>query len=224
MSAFVVTATLRAPVGGYGDRILLDSLLAYAVMASRGDRPRALPRGAKPSPWAPEDLPLQPVMAGDAWWWDCSAAMGDIVGVDVRNHRAKFDARKAHMHTTARRANTAAGLLKGIDLPLPTMLIERMTWTASGDLGETLALLRRYVHGIGKRRNTGLGMIDRWEGEEVTETQRRELEAQHFGDGPIRHVPAKDDGERRMLRLHPPYWSPVDRVLCVVPPPWEMSR
>lgn len=209
MTPLLVTAEM-AGVGVVGDGYFpLDSILAWATWAASG-RPEV---GEAPAVEA-----LERRGDGPDWYYAASFA-----AADWRSEGRSFWVKRARLsemrdRTEATRIDTAAGRLKGYQMPVFYLLASEIRWWCVGDAGRIQELLAR-VDCLGKKRSQGWGVVRAWKVEPA------DVDWSEARDGVVtRGLPearAKElgaDGEVGHYGRRPAYWDPRHQELQVLPP------
>jgi len=181
--------------------IHLDALLTWSLaprLGIHGD----LPRDRRPEP---VPLPLNRRDIGGHWLYAASALFPDgPQGEDLQFWRKRFRQNRAELSTGS--PNLTNGTYRDWNAPMPIMLLRRMVAYASGSRNECKRLLRD-VQYLGKKRAHGYGKVIGIELDEM------EHDWSIVRNGiATRWLP--DESGTRLVRLRPPYWNSVDRVMC----------
>jgi len=225
-----IVAELSEPVITNDLLLHLDGPLAYAAYRELGPDARdALPR--PDDAWL-EDLPIpltrwfcpsdgtesHPRLQEDGllWGWCASNVIGDVVFAKTEL-RKRVPAAEHARYTRSPSAALSSGALKAYDLTLRAVCATRLSWRIHGDPDAVVALLRRHVWAIGKKRGLGNGRVREWRAEEVAETGSDW--ALRDGDRPLRVLPASSGlrGPRSLLAIRPAYHHRSRRCAAIRP-------
>lgn len=136
--------------------LALDSLLASQVAMRLG-----LPPPSSAEQCQPVEIPVQREPSGR--FHLCSFSYGKLVEHDIRyvNRRAPIE--RYQEYGVTGRVQIHGGPDKSYRLPLEVGFLEhsRLTWWCIGDR-EQIADLLSGVFYLGKKRNVGLGKVERW--------------------------------------------------------------
>lgn len=179
----------------------LDALLTWAMaprLGIRGD----LPRDERPQP---VPLPLLRHGSDEQWVYRASALFPDGPhGEDLQFWRKRFRQNRAELSTGS--PNLTNGTYRDWNTPIPLMLVPRMIAYASGSRTECKRLLKDVKY-LGKKRAHGYGKVIGIDIEEID----HDWSIMRNGVA-MRWLP--DVRGTRLVRLRPPYWNSVDRVMC----------
>lgn len=182
--------------------IMLDSLLAAALCRwhvhgeppARDESPFDIP------------LPIKKWYIAGSWGWHASALFPDDTRLDSMQYfRKRF--RQSRVELTEGSPNLTNGPYREWNMPLPLLLVLRMTCYAFGDRKQIKRTLNRDIKYLGKKRAHGRGAVVSVEVEEIAEDYSL------IKDGcAMRWIPFESGG--RLVRPRPPYWNLIGRVKC----------
>jgi hypothetical protein len=208
-----IEAVLASPLCLHPDHgIGLDSLLVSAT-AVREQRSKAI-RCA--DDLDPIEIPIALSPCGRYY-------MASFGSFHVRGHQARHIASPAPLMQYRQRSDATAidmgaGADKSFRVPLPTVVAQRVTWWAVGDLAAVHSLVSR-VPGLGRRHGAGMGEVVSWSVEEI-DTPWSSFPALDQSGQPMRPVPLDEPGlgdhDIRSMRLLPPYWMTDGASRCAV--------
>jgi hypothetical protein len=111
-------------------------------------------------------LPGTDCRAGDErrLWGFCASAADDAawLGRTVLEVRKKPALGAMGRYTRDKSANLSSGHMKAYDLKIPMVVAMEVEWFAHGDPDHVRHLLTEHVPSIGKKRNTGNGIVREW--------------------------------------------------------------
>lgn len=111
-----------------------------------------------------------------------------------------------------------SGEFKSYHMPLFLEHVERLVWYAIGDEAEARRLLETHVHHLGKKRNTGHGVVVAWEVAPFDGPADRWL--WRAPGVPARAIPLGMlegwEGETMIAGTRPPYWLAAHQMECAV--------
>jgi CRISPR type IV-associated protein Csf3 len=118
---------------------------------------REIPTGAK---WM---VPAEGLRDESLWYWACSSAQIDVKGRDTQYWNKRFDTQASlsdHIDFGGRveKILIEQGRYKAYHMPLPTLVCDKVTWYAYGDM-EKVAELLTGIAAIGKKRSAGNGSV-----------------------------------------------------------------
>lgn len=228
-----------------GEMVSLDGPLLYAVTLERMGEEfhRSQPTKEELAQQTTEPDPAMPLSvhrAGGTWVYTVSA--GEMVEHHGRtlthwNKRVDDGLLVAMVQDgivdmgRSSKVQINSGQYKSYHMPIYDELVERVVWWAlTPDPPELARLLREHVHHIGKGRNSGHGVVTRWEVEEVASmrTDRWMWAAPEPPAGPIparpipvRMLPEWDD-PTEIVPVRPPYWLIQHQEECAMMAPGGM--
>lgn len=217
-SLYQLTATF-ASSPAFLDRPTLDGLLYFALACEHfgGPPPQKLHLSAA------ELLPLGglPLVRDAAGWFRCSwllwdeARHAEFTSSWKKRWASQYD-HLADFGKARAKVDTQRGAYKSYDVPLACHALEKAWFYLETDNpARVLELLRAWVPGIGKKVNTGHGLVREWQMEEVdgpaSAVYERPLPAGYGGELPGRPRRPAWAGWR------PPYWLPDNQGLCSIP-------
>lgn len=183
--------------------IHLDALLAYCLAPrlglkdyiNRDDIPEECP------------LPLKKhTLKGGKWVWSGSALFPEgPQGEDLQFWRKRF--RQDCADLTNGSPNIREGTYRDWNMPIPLVLTHKMIAYGSGGRRQCLKLLRRDIKSLGKKRAYGLGKVTKIEAIEIGKNYSIEKDGRA-----MRWLP--NEKGSRLVRLAPPYWNRICRVMC----------
>ena len=164
-----VSAYLRSPLAG--DPPFLDSILAYELALRLGYKhARKLTRDIPMSQIESVPIPITQKTLNGIDIFCCSDPIMSPVLSEWIDHLVKrFDSDLVSLMLNPNQLKmllTSSGPYKSKFDPMRIRLIERVTWFVRGDRKEINKLAKKII-AIGKRRNIGYGIIDKWEYEEM---------------------------------------------------------
>lgn len=106
-------------------------------------------------------LPLATWVSSSTWGWACSRATYTPVGYGTSAMRRRPAADVMARYSPDQKHHLAAGPMKARDTPLPTTLIDTVTWYALADPTELRRLLTR-VWSLGRLGRHGHGRVREW--------------------------------------------------------------
>lgn len=216
MTPLHVVAHLQGQIAAQSTGIMLDALLQHAEATRRGLSPLdRLVRG-------PSDLPI-PLARSECGRVNlCSAGLTNHEEHELRwkNRRAPIAEMQMLAGPKLKRINITGGANRSYRIPLDTTHVEgdAIGWFATGAVGAVRELLG-WVGYLGHRRAVGLGRVVRWDVIECEPWDGFPV----LRDGlPLRPLPVdwpglRDDAERALRCLRPPYWRRADEELTAVP-------
>jgi hypothetical protein len=211
-----ISACLRSPLAG--DPPFFDAILEYELALRLGMKHAGkMTRDISLSQIERPPIPLAKRTIGEIDIYCCSdPIMSPILSEWTDRSSRRFDSDLiASMLAPCHRKSllTSSGPYKSRFAPMRIRLIERITWFVRGDKKEINKLAKKII-ALGKHRNIGYGIIDRWEYE------RMEYDYSIFSplNGQkilMKTIPAIGDnlnGIKGYIRSYgggfPPYWHP----------------
>lgn len=118
---------------------------------------REMPTGAK---WM---VPSEGLLDESLWYWACSSAQIDVKGRETQYWNKRFDTQASlsdHIDFGGKveKILIEQGRYKAYHMPLPTLVCDKVTWYAYGDM-EKVADLLTGIAAIGKKRSYGNGNV-----------------------------------------------------------------
>jgi CRISPR type IV-associated protein Csf3 len=154
------------------------------------------------------------------WYWACSRAQIEVKGRDTQYWNKRFDTQSAlsdHINFGGKveKIIIEAGRYKAYHMPLPTLVTDKVTWYADGDMHQIADLLCP-ISAMGKKRAQGQGMILRWEIVPIAEDY-----SEWKDDKLMRPIPgplAKDITplDLQYIAFRAPQWHSANQAMCVV--------
>jgi CRISPR type IV-associated protein Csf3 len=183
--------------------INLDSLLSYCLAPihcqntniGRMDEPEYIP------------LPLMKHTFEDgAWVWQASALFPEgPISESMQHWRKKF--RQNRIEYADGSLNLMSGIYREYNVPIPLTHCLKMIAYANGNASETKRILEKNIKFLGKKRAYGKGAVVGITTEEMSGN------CSLVKNGlAMRWLPSKSGS--RLVRLQPPYWNNVNRVVC----------
>jgi len=180
----------------------LDALLAWALA----------PFYCKGEPPTRDEVPFEiPLPLGrwnidGHWGWNASALFPEGPQFDAMFFwRKRF--RQTRAELTRGSPNTASGIYRDYNMPLPLLLAPRMVCWALGDRGRVEQILRKQIKYLGKKRSQGHGSVVavrcEWCEEDFSISRNSRA---------MRWLPVKKGS--RIVRTRPPYWNCVGATEC----------
>jgi len=179
----------------------LDALVQYCVAIEenlpeieRGDVPDFV------------ELPLKKSHIKGSTIWNASVLFPFSQGIEtLRFWRKKFRVDRIEM--TSGSPNLTMGVYREYNIPVPLTIMDGLFSYGCGDIEKILALLKKNVKFLGKKRAYGYGRIIDIRAEELEE------DYSFLKDGfSMRFLPEADGS--RVMRTLPPYWNSHNAVNC----------
>lgn len=148
-------------------------------------------------------------------WGFCASAADDDrwLGRSAIEIRKKPALTEMKRYTREKSANLSSGPMKAFDLKIPTVVALEVEWFAHGDPDHVRYLLSSHIGAIGKKRNTGNGIVREWIVEEVDADRSTVVDGK-----PRRRLPrGAADGSPGFGTIRAPYWSHSRAVESVEP-------
>ncbi len=101
------------------------------------------------------------------WYWACSSAQIEVKGRDTQYWNKRFDTQaslsdRIDFGGRVEKILIEQGRYKAYHMPLPTLVTDKVTWYAYGDM-EAVADVLIAIVAMGKKRVQGNGHVLRWE-------------------------------------------------------------
>jgi CRISPR type IV-associated protein Csf3 len=156
------------------------------------------------------------------WYWACSSAQIEVKGRETQYWNKRFDTQAAlsdHIDFGGRveKILIEQGRYKAYHMPLPTLVCDRTTWYAYGDMEKVAELLCGIV-AMGKKRVQGNGAVLRWEIEPMAEdwSEWRVNKLMRPIPGPLAsHVQWHGGFSAQHTAFRAPQWHPGNQAMCV---------
>jgi hypothetical protein len=219
-----VTAWLSSPLAG--DPPALDSLLEWELARRLGMKHHLkLTRNVPLSQIEHVPIPLYQVTLGGHDVYRCSDPILPEPRAEWADHNSKrIDTGMiALMLAPSERKSLliASGPYKMRYVPVRCRLVDRVAWFFHGDRKEVNKLLKSVV-ALGRKRNIGYGLIERWEYEETEDDcsitalcQGKPVLMKTIPSGP--HLKNMTGYRRSFGGGFPPYWHPETYMEIAVP-------
>lgn len=212
MEALEVVAHIPGQIALPNSPLALDALLASQVAARN-----ALPPPATADDCVAKEIPVQREPKGR--FHLCSFSVGRLVEHDIRFINRRAPVERYQQYGVTGRVQIQGGPDKSYRIPLEVGFVEdaRLTWWCIGDRAQVEDLLSGVLF-LGKKRNVGLGKVERWSVEPCDTWPGFPV----VRDGaPLRPLPLDWPGlvdpPQAFRTLTYPYWDHSKEVLAACP-------
>jgi len=166
-------------------------------------------------------VPAENVKDESLWYWACSSAQIDVKGRDTQYWNKRFDTQAGlsdHIDFGGKveKILIEQGRYKAYHMPLPTLVCDRVTWYAYGDIDKVADLLTG-IASIGKKRNYGNGNLLR-----VEVTPMAEDWSEWCNNKLMRPLPRQLGSgvkwelfDMQHTAFRAPQWHPGNQEMCV---------
>jgi len=118
-------------------------------------------------------VPAENIADKSLWYWACSSAQIEVKGRDTQYWNKRFDTQASlsdHIDFGGKveKILIEQGRYKAYHMPLPTLVCDKVTWYAYGDIDKVSDLLKD-IRACAKKRSYGNGSILRWEITQIQE-------------------------------------------------------
>lgn len=177
---------------------------------------RGMPTGAK---WV---VPGEGLCDESLWYWACSLAQIDVKGRETQYWNKRFDNQASlsdHIDFGGKveKILIEQGRYKAYHMPLPTLVCDRVTWYAYGDMQKVADLLTG-ISNLGKKRSYGNGACLRW----CIEPMGQDWSEWHSNNlmRPIpmplaKHVQWQGGFNAQHTAFRAPQWHSGNQMMCV---------
>ncbi len=163
------------------------------------------------------DLPLKRIDNGNGWYYACSFAEVEWQGGETHHWHKRNTSLEQMRYVGKGELNLAQGKTKAYRMPLFISHAKTLTWYAVGDatwLTERLPM----VTSIGKKRNTGHGMVANWQVEIIEQDYNLSKDSKLMRSVPRTELPPKTLNFRLgSYGLRPPYWHYENQAVVALP-------
>lgn len=180
-------------------------------------------------------LPVQLLNTGDKWiaakeglkdeslwYWACSSAQIDVKGRDTQYWNKRFDTQAElsdHIDFGGKveKILIEQGRYKAYHMPLPTLVCDKVTWYAYGDM-EKVAELLSPIAAMGKKKCQGNGSVLRWEITPMQEdwSEWRNNQLMRSIPGPLaKNVQWHGGFNAQHTAFRAPQWHAGNQAMCV---------
>ncbi len=143
----------------------IDGILAYWHMREKlGPDEFSIRQGHDYQMEPVDDLPLEKIVHGGAWWYAASSPIYKAQATVQRHLHRRFDQTHAEKYLPegSKKIMTKAGAYKNARMVASQIITNRVTWHVIGDREEIERLLKQ-CHHIGGRVGAGFGRVRGWE-------------------------------------------------------------
>lgn len=155
------------------------------------------------------------------WYWACSSAQIEIKARDTQYWNKRFDTQAAlsdHIDFGGRveKIIIEQGQFKAYHMPLSTLITDKVTWYACGDV-EQVAVLLQCVFALGKKRSQGNGSVLRITVEKIPEdySEWRDNQLMRPIPGPLVDPEQVKWFDMQHIAFRAPQWHPLNQAMCV---------
>lgn len=212
MQNLKITCDLINGVATTDGYLPLDGILASLWM--RENRPDLYYNNSVIDEIVHADLPLKRIDNGNGWYYACSFAEVEWQGGETQYWHKRNTVYEQTRHVGKGSIDLGKGKTKAYRTAMFTLQSNRLTWYAVGDatwLAERLPM----VTSIGKKRNTGHGMVANWRIEEIEQDFSLSKDGKLMRSMPLADLnPIPLNTRITYYGLRPPYWHSdnIDRV------------
>lgn len=163
------------------------------------------------------DLPLKRIDNGNGWYYACSFTQAEWEGGETQHWHKRNTASEQIRYIGKGNLNLAEGKTKAYRMPLFIAYAKKLTWYAVGDatwLTEKLS----FVTSLGKKRNTGHGMVANWQVEVIEQDYSLVKDNFLMRSVPRLELPTGTLNFRLgNYGLRPPYWHYENQANVALP-------